>query len=399
MPNGDLDGLVGGLDRPSLPERVARVVGIAAKHAAEVDHHQRFPREALDALRAERLMSIAVPTSLGGEGLDLMGVIDVCYGLGKGCGSAGLIFAMHQASVACMVRHGAGVEWYETLLKRLCAEQLLVASSTTEGESGGNIRSSAAALLQAGDAIHLTRDAAVISYGAQADVIVTLARRREDGAASDQVLAAFTRENCTLQAKGNWDTLGMRGTCSGGFVMQAEGSQSQVLPAPYALIHAETMLPVAHLLWSAVWAGIAAAALERAQAFTRNSARRNGGAPPPGARRFPSAIAKHRTLRALIASAATAYQEALRTETLVRSIGFQTDMALFKVEASEMAIAIVLAAMRVCGLAGYRNDGAASVTRHLRDILSSPLMISNDRILVDAGSASLFAPIAASVFE
>ena len=41
-------------------------------------------------------------------------------------------------------------------------------------------------------------------------------------------------------------------------------------------------------------------------------------------------------------------------------------------------------AMRACGLSGYRNDSDFSIGRYLRDVLSSPIMINNDRILADA---------------
>ena len=55
--------------------------------------------------------------------------------------------------------------------------------------------------------------------------------------------------------------------------------------------------------------------------------------------------------------------------------------------------AAVMSAMQCCGLAGYRNDGEFSIGRHLRDILSSPIMISNDRILANAATASLVSGI------
>ena len=41
--------------------------------------------------------------------------------------------------------------------------------------------------------------------------------------------------------------------------------------------------------------------------------------------------------------------------------------------------------MQACGLSGYRNDGEFSIGRHLRDVLSSPIMINNDRILANVG--------------
>jgi hypothetical protein len=42
--------------------------------------------------------------------------------------------------------------------------------------------------------------------------------------------------------------------------------------------------------------------------------------------------------------------------------------------------------LRACWL---RTDSDFSIGRHLRDILSSPIMISNDRILADLAMASL----------
>ena len=64
-------------------------------------------------------------------------------------------------------------------------------------------------------------------------------------------------------------------------------------------------------------------------------------------------------------------------------------MTLLKVEASELATQTVLTAMRICGLAGYRNDSPFAMGRFLRDILSSPIMIHNDRVLANSEAAVL----------
>ncbi len=84
--------------------------------------------------------------------------------------------------------------------------------------------SSAAAIGRNETGISLVRNATVISYGAQADGIVTIARRTGDAAASDQVLVAFTKDNYTLERSLEWETLGMRGTCSAGFELKARGA-------------------------------------------------------------------------------------------------------------------------------------------------------------------------------
>ena len=52
-----------------------------------------------------------------------------------------------------------------------------------------------------------------------------------------------------------------------------------------------------------------------------------------------------------------------------------------------------MSAMRACGLSGYRNDGEFSIGRHLRDMLSSPIMINNDRILANVATASLMSGV------
>ena len=368
--------------------RVEKVVAIAAAHAAAVDRESRFPKEAIAAARAERLLGVAVPRELGGDGLSVASVTDICYALGRACASTAMIYAMHQTKVACIVRHGRGSPWHQLLLRRLCAEQLLLASSTTEGQAGGDLRNSAAAV--DGDTrIALERQATVISYGEAADGIVTTARRTADAASSDQVLVAFLKENYTLERLNGWDAFGMRGTCSAGFRLVASGLREQILPVSYEKIHAHTMMPYAHLVWSSAWAGIAAAAVECARAFVRKAMYRSGGTPPPGAAHLTRASASLRTLRSLIAAATQRFEAAGSDPAMLESIDFQSSMNMLKVNASELAVATVMSAMQTCGLSGYRNDSEFSIGRHLRDILSSPIMISNDRILANVATASV----------
>ena len=243
------------LSKPELAARAARAAAIAVIHAEEVDLLGRFPDEALTALKDEGLLGMMVPADLGGGGAGLGQVVDVCYALGRACASTAMIFAMHQIKAACLIRHATQEPWHAGFLCRVAEHQLLLASSTTEGQGGGDVRSSAAAVRREGDRIRLDRDATVMSYGAQADAVVTTARRHEEATASDQVLVVFERADYSLTPTVSWETMGMRGTRSAGFALQAEGDAAQVLTEPYAVIHARTMTPVAHLLWSAVWAG------------------------------------------------------------------------------------------------------------------------------------------------
>jgi len=384
----------GGID---LAARAEKVAAVAAEHAVAVDRDSRFPAEAIAAARAARLMGIAVPRELGGEGASVSDVVDVCYTLGRACASAAMIYAMHQTKVACITRHGKGSAWHQRLLRRLCAEQMLLASSTTEGKAGGDVRNSAAPVEHNDARITLERQATVISYGEAADGVVTTARRSPDAASADQVLVVFLKQDYTLERLNGWDALGMRGTCSGGFKLVAAGSSDQILPVSYDKIHAQTMMPVAHLLWSGAWAGIAAAAVERARAFVRKAAHRADSTMPPGATHLTRAGASLRTLRSVIADALQRFELAAADPAALESVDFQAGMNLVKVNASELAVATVMSAMQACGLSGYRNDSEFSIGRHLRDILSSPIMISNDRILANVGMASLLSGVPTSL--
>ena len=116
---------------------------------------------------------------------------------------------------------------------------------------------------------------------------------------SDQVLVALVKEDYQLERIVDWDALGMRGTCSTGFMLKAAGEINQLLPESYQTIHTQTMMPVAHLTWSGVWSGIAAGAVERARRFVRSAARHANGQLPLGAAHLTRATTSLRALEEL----------------------------------------------------------------------------------------------------
>jgi acyl-CoA dehydrogenase len=385
------------LRQSDLIARARVAADVARSNAAAVDAEARFPAESFAELRKQRLLGVQVPASLDGEGATLGEIADVCYILGQACSSTALIYAMHQIKMGCLVRHYKNTAAIERILRRIAADQLLMASSTTEGQAGGNVRSSEAPIERDGETITLERKATVISYATDADGIVTTARRAPDAAGNDQVLVVLLKSDYTLERLQMWDTLGMRGTHSEGFTLRARAAAGQVLPEPYERIHAQTMVPFAHLLWGSVWAGIAAAAAGKAQAFVRHVARQAGGTMPPGAAHFTQAVSTLRTLRGVLAANLRAYETIMTDEKAIASMEFQAVITLTKVQASELAVSTVLSSLRACGLSGYRNDTEFSIGRLLRDVLSSPIMISNDRILANLATTSLMTPLPSSI--
>ena len=370
--------------------RARFVAATAAEHAAEVDRDARFPFEAFAAARQHRLLSMLVPVEWGGEGATVSDAVDICYMLGGACGSSAMIFAMHQIQVVILLRHAKDSPWHQQLLRRLCDEQLLFASSTTENQMGGAVRASACAVQPEGARIALVKNATVMSYGAEADGVLVTARRAPDAASSDQVLVTLLKGDYELEKIKEWDTMGMRGTCSTGYTLRGRAGAEQVIPESYERIHPQSMVPIAHLTWSGVWCGIAAGAVSHARRFVRKGAAQGSAAPAaPGASHLTRAMMLLRALRGSIAAAVASYEEAALDPERLEAIDFQAGMNLLKVNSSERAIETVLHALQACGLSGYRNDGEFSVARHLRDVLSSSIMINNERILASTASSLL----------
>jgi acyl-CoA dehydrogenase len=366
------------------------IAGIAAVHAADVDAKARFPHEAIDAMREARLLSALVPSAFGGGDVRMAELASICEVLGQQCASTAMIFAMHQIQVACIVRHAGPSAFFRDYMRELAREQPLIASVTSEVGVGGEIRRSVAAIDRQGDRFRLEKDATTISYGAEADDLLVTARRAMDAAPNDQVLALISKRDYVLERKTGWDTLGMRGTCSPGFQVVGSGSLERVLPCSFAEIADQTMVPFSHILWSSCWLGIATGAVARARMFVRQQARAKPGTTPPTALRLAEAVAMLQTMRANVHDVATECETLMQGDTAaLSSIAFALKMNNLKVASSQLVLQIALAALSICGIAGYKNDTPFALGRHLRDACSASLMVGNDRIFATNASMLL----------
>ncbi|HEX4332406.1 MAG TPA: acyl-CoA dehydrogenase family protein [Usitatibacter sp.] len=356
---------------------------VIAPLADEVDRDARFPREAFDALKAEKLLSAYVPVEFGGQGLSIGEISKICETLGAYCASTAMIYAMHQIQVACIVHHGLSTPFFRDYVREIVARQHLVASATTEMGIGGDVRSSICAVKVVDNYFMLEKQAPVISYGAYADAILVTCRRCEDAPRNDQVMVLVRQDDCTLKQLSVWDTLGFRGTCSPGFELKSIGKSEQIFPVPYGEIHSQTQHPVAHILWASLWLGLAGDAMGRARQMVRNEARKTPGTTPISATRLAEADLVFTSFRGLVFATLSEYErliDANDTEAFSH-FGFAVRVNNLKLSASQMVLELVTRAMVICGIQGYRNDSKLTLGRHLRDAMGASLMVNNDRIL------------------
>ena len=139
------------------------------------------------------------------------------------------------------------------------------------------------------------------------------------------------------------------------------------------------MLPASHVLWASVWLGIADAAVRKARDVTRKAVRRAEGKPTPQAAKLADLMVLHQGFESAVTREKDRY-EALLASCEEPTVGFAIAMNNLKLLASTSIVDVVVGALQLCGINGYREDHDASMGRLLRDAFGPQLMVSNDRI-------------------
>lgn len=361
--------------------RAEVVATVAKEHAAAVDSESVFPAASIAEARAQGLLGAPVPGSLGGLDYSITELCSTLERVGRECTSTAMILAMHYSQVLCLTRH-ADTDLLRDMMRRVAGDGLLLASATTEIAIGGDTRTSSCAVDDTGDGrIRLHKSCPVISYGSAGDAIFVTARRNADAVSSDQVLVAVVATDIDLTRTRGWDALGMRGTCSEAFELEANTDAGAVFGVPFETISAQTMLPAAHCLWASVWLGMATQAGLVARSVVQKAARKDPENPPPSALRLAELEVDLQAMTDVVRSSVARYQAAWDSPQTCESMPFAISMNTLKVSAAEAVRAIVGDAMVIVGISGFANRSPVSLARLYRDSIGPSVMVNNDRIL------------------
>jgi acyl-CoA dehydrogenase len=365
-----------------------------APNASDVDRNARFPQEGLDVLREHKLLSASLPEELGGMGLPPTVLTRIASTLASRCASTAMVWAMHEAQIECMRFATVGNAHFEALLKEHAEKQLLIASVTSEAGIGGNIRASNTVAAAGAERVIFEKQSPTLSYGEQADAFLITARRSDAAAESDQVLVYAKKEEVELEKLGEWDMMGMRGTCSPPFKIAVDVPESQLIDVNFGVIAAHRMVPWSHLLWASCWEGVAADAFDKAVKMTRKKARKKlatGG--EIGDPRLADAYNELQSLRGLIYEFGRIYEEqalAVKSwEDAEQAKVLTADAMSLKLNASMLSSRVAEIALEIIGMPGYSESAPMSVTRNIRDLFSARLMVSNERLRQTSGELLL----------
>ncbi len=339
-------------------------------------------------LRADGLFAVAVGPAFGGPGLDLADMARITFAIARTSGSAGLIYAMHLSQALSIVRHGQG-GYFEDFQRRMVLDQILLASGTSEKATGGDILHSLCTIAEAEDGtLKLTKETANISYADHAGAFLISANLVRPNGKPQQVLVLAERGQTDLTPGPGTGFLGMRGMLNSPWTVAARFSQDAVFAESFRVIASRTMTPSIHVLWAALWSGIAASALGRAKRFVTKEIGSDDELYVIARHELTQLVDRHYMMNALIRDAIALQED----EGRPAGIGFLPGARInrLKMCCSALAEDICRGALRLTGLRGYALGGPYSVAEQLQDVLSASVMISNLRLAANTSKLDGF---------
>jgi len=367
---------------------VAELTETLRERAAQADTQARLPEQNLAALRSSRLMGLLVPEEYGGLGGGVDDLIGCAARLAEGCVSTATVWAMHCQQVDALVRH-ANPGLREKLLPRIAAGDVYLASVTTEPRKGGHLLTAQSPVLSAGVDLVFERDAPVVTGGTVADGFLITMRAAPDAAAHEVTLVYADRDQLDIETVGGWNPTGMRATDSGALRLSGRVPEYSVVgePGGFRAVAVDSMMPLAHLGWSACWLGGARGIMRELVGTLRD-------------RTWPldlgSDLVRERLARIRIDLELVAgyLGQACREVTAARASGTSLDspsvqihLNVLKVAAAELTFQAADRMVRLAGLfRGYSRDAAIPVERVFRDLRSASLNYADDRLLTAIGA-------------
>jgi acyl-CoA dehydrogenase len=373
-----------------LADRLAKVLPVAAEHAAGCDERAEFPVAALAALRASGLMGLLVPGEYGGLGGSLGDLAAVAQALAGPCLSTAFIWAMHCQQVATIAAH-AEPALKERLLPRIAAGEVYLASVTSERGTGGYLLTSLAPLAGDTGRLIIERDAPVVTGGEHADGFLITMQALGSTSPAAVTLVYAGREQLETSTYGDWNPMGMRATRSVGMTLSGEVPATAVIGGQggFRPVAVQTFIPAGHIGWAATWLGSAGAALRAIIEMVRTPSGRKQL--DPNSESFRHQVARVRIdLDLVSALLRQVIAEVEQPGTNIEAPACQLRLNGLKVAASELCLGAVDRMIQLTGLRhGYMRDSPLHLERAFRDLRSASLNYANERLLSANGALAL----------
>ncbi|MFO7638924.1 MAG: acyl-CoA dehydrogenase [bacterium] len=329
--------------------------------AAEIDVSGEFPHDSIKKMAELGLLGMVIPEQYGGAGFDFISLAIAIEEISRGCGSTGVITAVHNSLVSWPIANWGTDAQKQQYLPKMATGELLGAFGLTEPNCGSDPASMEARAVLDGDHYVLNGAKRFITNGGVADVFVVFAVT--DPAAGTRGVSAFIVEKTFpgFSVGKHEELLGLRATANCELIFEdCKVPKENLLGGlNQGFKVAMGTLDVSRIDIGAQAVGIAQAALDKALAYSQER------------KQFGKAICEFEMIQEKLALMAThieaarllVYNAAAQKDSGKKR--FSKESAMCKLFAATTAVEVTKEAVQIYGGYGYTKD--YPVERYFRD--------------------------------
>lgn len=380
-----------------MTETIVEILPLLKENSRKADNDNSFVTDNLLLLKKRGCMNFLIPSEFGGYGGSLNELIEISKILGSACLSTGMIWAMHNQQLACIINH-ASKDFKNTFFKKIVEGNYYLGSAITESGKSESILAALAPLYYPNDGvIEIKRNAPIVTGGINCDAYLISMRKDQSSPFTDVKFIYVEKDQVEIkQESREIHMMGMRGTNSVSLSFNGCIPSSQIINGTFAFdeIAYSTMIPIGHIAWVACWLGAATGVFkEMIKVFRKpvNKSRFNIDSDL-----FLEKIARIRmhfdAVSALLKVVSSEYSKLFESDRQkLQTPGFLIKINNLKIYSSETLFNAMNDLMEVAGVRyGYMQSEVSALERVFRDLRSASLMINNDKLLVSNGKLCLF---------
>jgi butyryl-CoA dehydrogenase len=329
--------------------------------APEIDESGEFPHASIKKMAELGLLSMTIPEQYGGAGFDFLSLAIAVEEISRGCGSTGVITAVHNSLAAWPIVNWGTDAQKQQYLPKMATGELLGAFGLTEPNCGSDPGSMEATARLEGDSYILNGAKRFITNGGAADVFIVFAKT--DPAAGTKGISAFIVEKGFpgFSLGKHENLLGLRATANCELIFEDCKVPKENLLGGLGAGFKVAMgtLDVSRIDIGAQAVGIAQAALDKSVTYSKER------------KQFGKAICEFEMIQSKLAEMATRIQASrllVYFAARAKDSGkqrFSKESAMAKFYAAQTAVEVTKEAVQIFGGYGYTKD--YPVERYYRD--------------------------------
>ncbi|MGQ9708510.1 MAG: acyl-CoA dehydrogenase [bacterium] len=320
--------------------------------AAAIDASGEFPSDTVKKLAELGLLSMTIPEKYGGAQFDFVSLAIAIEEISRGCGSTGVITAVHNTLAAWPIVNWGTEEQKERYLPRMANGELLGAFGLTEANAGSDPASMETRAVLKGDKYILNGSKRFITNAGAAQLFIVFAKTAPELGSKGVTAFIVERGFSGFSLGKHEDLLGLRATANCELIFEdCEVPEENVLGEVNAGFKvALGTLDVSRIDIGAQATGIAQAALDKALAYSKER------------KQFGKPICEFEMIQAKLADMAT---RITASRLLVyyaagqKDLGkprFSQEAAMAKLFAATTAVDVTREAVQIFGGYGYTRE-------------------------------------------